>query len=664
MSIPVGHTIGPYRVVGQLRRGESIETYRAVDGAGHAVVLKLFDDGVIDEATLEGVRSLAGCLAAARSPHLVVPLEVLFAPGLPGSRAMIVREEVGGCSLSQTLGPAVVARALASSEVERIARELLGAVNDIHLRGIRIQSLKPTNVFCETGGPLRITDAGFWLEDRTEPQSYPYYAPELQTGEVEDVRSDLFAVGAILHLALTGAPPYAAATPEEGLEKKRAGRLTPLGATGPLEQLVCRLLAPRLEDRPGDARSALSFLAPVVPLPAAASPVAPPEPAQAQHRSHEPSASGADWSRVARLLASKRTSSSATVPVAQEREAPPAVPAVAPAADPVPAPAEGEARPSMRELISKAGLGKPKGPGDEPTPAAPPPRRTKKSRTVPDPPSAKREEPVEKTGGAGPADGALPRRAVPRGLIVVGVVVIAFLALLLAPVSSDRPSPGSARATSPSEPPTPEPEATPQSTAWQEGMVEIPAGEAALSEESGEQTTRPMKSLWIDVTEVTGEKFAGFVAASGYRAQGGWQAHHGPGRENEPVRSVTWNDASAYCKWAGKRLPTSLEWEYAARGSDGRTYPWGPGEPDANLACCFRKSPCVVGSHSSGRSSFGVEDLCGNVWEWTVDREGRSAWVRGGSFETDSELLSIPHARASRPVTMARPDCGFRCAHD
>ena len=103
---------------------------------------------------------------------------------------------------------------------------------------------------------------------------------------------------------------------------------------------------------------------------------------------------------------------------------------------------------------------------------------------------------------------------------------------------------------------------------------------------------------------------------------------HIAARDNHPINCVTWAQANAFCGWMGARLPTEEEWEYAARGTDGRRYPWGDDAPakqlcwdgaTSDLGMMKRRGTCPVGAHPTGASPFGLLDMAGNVWEWSSD---------------------------------------------
>jgi formylglycine-generating enzyme required for sulfatase activity len=143
-----------------------------------------------------------------------------------------------------------------------------------------------------------------------------------------------------------------------------------------------------------------------------------------------------------------------------------------------------------------------------------------------------------------------------------------------------------------------------------------------------------------------------------------WENDRFNGRE-QPVVGVSWHEAVVYCEWAGLRLPTEWEWEKGARGTDGREYPWGPEEPDAERASFGRSAgqPSPVGSHPAGASPYGLQDMAGNVWEWTASdySEGLKT-LRGGSFGPGPQSLRA----ADRCVIVGRDFdfLGFRCAQD
>ena len=129
-----------------------------------------------------------------------------------------------------------------------------------------------------------------------------------------------------------------------------------------------------------------------------------------------------------------------------------------------------------------------------------------------------------------------------------------------------------------------------------------------------------LDAFYIDEFEVTNADYQKFIDATGHHAPRHWANRKYPeGEDNLPVVYVNWKDANAYCRWAGKRLPTEIEWEKAARGTDARIWPWG-NEFDitkCNVESWEGSGPKPVGSYSQCVSPYGVYDMAGNVWEWT-----------------------------------------------
>jgi eukaryotic-like serine/threonine-protein kinase len=227
------------------------------------------------------------------------------------------------------------------------------------------------------------------------------------------------------------------------------------------------------------------------------------------------------------------------------------------------------------------------------------------------------------------------------------------------------------------------------------GMVYIPAGtfkmgsdtpvksETTQSEEAKKQRflgpVHEVKvgAFYLDKTEVSNQDYLRFLRATKQPPPVSWPDGQIPsGAELQPVTGITWTEANAYAQWAGKRLPTETEWEYAARGADGRIYPWGNDWKDG-LAASEENGKVLrnVGSFTSNASPFGALDLAGNVWEWTADGfylypgsdqvvpenlKGLKT-IRGGSFNTKKEFLTT-YFRNWVPPTFQNDALGFRCA--
>ena len=275
-----------------------------------------------------------------------------------------------------------------------------------------------------------------------------------------------------------------------------------------------------------------------------------------------------------------------------------------------------------------------------------------------------------------------------RPLLPLTLCVLAAPALLqpaLAQDAAPAPKPDAAPA-APAPKPTPAPP---------DGMVYVPAGEFSMGTNNSDRSdfnqrdnvplnsndARPQHNVktgafFIDKTEVTNAQYAKYCAATGVPTPPHWVDGKVPeGRADYPVHHVNWYEASGYAKWAGKRLPTETEWEKAARGTDGRRFPWG-NDWDGGKAA-DGGAPEAVGKHPGGASPYGALDMSCNVAEWTAswfDGYPKSPTsqpdfgttlkaVRGGAWISGDTLGQTWYRGVARP--MARLEMvGFRCVKD
>jgi sulfatase modifying factor 1 len=193
-------------------------------------------------------------------------------------------------------------------------------------------------------------------------------------------------------------------------------------------------------------------------------------------------------------------------------------------------------------------------------------------------------------------------------------------------------------------------------------MVRVTEGKFIYGDNKQEMS---LPEFWIDRSPVTNREFACFVKATGYKTTAektglgyaytgskwedipgmDWRHPGGlntdiQGKWEHPVVKVSWVDAVAYAHWTGKRLLTEQEWEKAARGLDGRVYPWGNQEPTRMLCNLDRNEngTTSVGTYSpQGDSPYGCADMAGNVWEWTAsEHENVTRILHGGSWSHPS----------------------------
>lgn len=157
-------------------------------------------------------------------------------------------------------------------------------------------------------------------------------------------------------------------------------------------------------------------------------------------------------------------------------------------------------------------------------------------------------------------------------------------------------------------------------------LVYVPEGEFLMGSGKGWNNEGPehavyLDAFWIYQHEVTNDEYRACVDSGRCTAPDTVTCFSDPAYNDHPVVHVSWFDAEAFCQWAGGRVPTEAEWEKAARGTDGRDFPWGNQNPNCSLAnykdCMGGTSP--VGSYPAGASPFGVLDMAGNVGEWVAD---------------------------------------------
>ena len=214
--------------------------------------------------------------------------------------------------------------------------------------------------------------------------------------------------------------------------------------------------------------------------------------------------------------------------------------------------------------------------------------------------------------------------------------------------------------------------------------VYVPAGEFEMGSTTGSNDEQPVHRVyldeyWIGQTEVTNAQYALCVSAGGCTAPNNsrWQDSN---YRDHPVTHVDWNRARAYCAWAGVRLPTEAEWEKAARGTDGRIYPWGNSAPDGRRLNYNGNvgSTTAVGTYPTGASPYGALDMAGNVWEWVNDwydsgyysqspsdnpqgpATGESRVLRGGSWYGYGNFVRSALRHYDFPVDWF-DNVGFRC---
>ena len=286
------------------------------------------------------------------------------------------------------------------------------------------------------------------------------------------------------------------------------------------------------------------------------------------------------------------------------------------------------------------------------------------------------------------------------GVMIATVVVVLLLVAgagyvgwLLFGRGKPAPPPPPVVVEQPPAPPPPVPE-KPPAPLIPEGMIAVTAGTYTIGRDGADPLEQPehkadVRPFYIDRTEVTNAAYKKFVDATSHKPPSNWTGNTFPeGKGESPVTGVSWQDAADYAAWAGKRLPTEVEWEAAARGAEARIYPWGNDwrsgaanigqKPDKISADQYPAGVKPVGQYPDGASPVGALDMVGNAWEWVADEikvyRGNTESqlnltpgttfrvIRGGAY--DGNKINDAAYRGYLDGSQPYPKVGFRCAKD
>ena len=624
--------LGKYRILEELGRGGFATVYRALDTTlEREVALKVLDPLLMrDETWVEHFHREAKAVARLKHSHIVTIYEI----GEAGGRLFIAMELVEGPGLNDFIAER---GHLSWGETLNILAQVADALEYAHGEGILHRDLKPGNILLDLRRGVVLTDFGFARLVGESSMSVSvsggvvgtpqYIAPEVWRDENPCPQTDLYALGCVVYEMLTGEVLFLGKTPAAVMTKHlmdgpQFPTEWPRGVPAGVAEVLGRALAREPQERhPGAVEL-------VVALRGAVQPIVVTQPEA------EPAAE-----------------------VASRPEAPP------PVAQPVPR----SVRPKQRE-----------------------------------------REDVPWAWGAGVA-GLLVLVA----LLCAGVVVgPRLLDLISAPTEmpTELPTevPTRVPTQAPTEQPTEKPIEAPTEEPAPEGapanaslgdtwvrptddvvMVYVPGGEFEMGSTEGGSDERPvhmvvLDDFWIDRTEVTNEQYRRCVEAGDCEPPADSDSYTrdsyygNSAYDDYPVIYVSWFQAVDYCEWAGGRLPTEAEWEYAARGPEVSVYPWGD-EWDKNRLNSGEGGPgdtTEVGSYPAGVSWCGALDMAGNVWEWVADwygeypsgrqvnptgsSSGASRVLRGGSWSLDRSRARSAYRSGSSPGDRFI-DFGFRC---
>lgn len=688
----IGHTIsGRYQIESLLGQGGMSSVYKATDpNLRRTVAVKLIHPHLSsDEQFVRRFEQEAAAVAQLRHPNIIQ----VFDFNHDGDVYYMVLEFIPGETLQDQLTKLTESgHQFELAQTTDIMATTCDAVAYAHDKGMIHRDLKPANVMLNPNGQPILMDFGVAKMLGTAQHTATgaiigtakYMSPEQARGERPDARTDIYSLGVMLFEMITGAAPFDGESTVAILMKHVTEELPDINqikADVPpgLAAVVKRALDKDRDERYQSAAEMAAALR-AVNLDEKSVPVAVPIP----HPDPDET-----------IL---------QTPGAHTSVVPPALPTPSPA--PAPAPTGSVAVPmwaigavivllvlilaggayalfnrgesdsneaeqhATETAIAAAAL-----PADTPTPVPPTPIPT-------EPPT---EEPApQPTSTPEPPPTATPVPEQPTETPVSGGGDTLPTATTVPEQPTDTPTPEPP----PTEPPPP-PTKPPQPVA-PPGMVAVPPGSFVMGSDSGEPNERPphpvsLDAYFIDKLEVTNAEYRRCVAAGNCTPAQSADSFTHPGYRDDPafddfpVISVNWDQARDFCRSVDKRLPTEAEWEFAARGPENRTWPWG-NQFDPNLSAANSDDVQKVGSFPRGASSFGVLDMAGNAGEWVVDTfdpnfyanapernpvntaPGGERVFRGGSFANPDGKFYTTSRRYTAAPDFVEVDIGFRCA--